>query len=285
MSEGDAALLLGETGGDLDLALMLVQRLTQGSPKVAVPGHPEVTRLQQAIDACSGSAFSVQELSASMAAFAASDVPQAVLKAQAAHHPLWQDSHRGLAQGDGLLLAIDRWIQFLRNDSASESIRYQRSQRSSAIAINLVSSATAAPRPDLRQLLLSESVCSSGVLDELAGSASRLGKTLEEWLINAGQIEGKAIKSLLERHYGMPSFNWSLHPFSPELVESFGLDEAQRCRLIPISRQVGRIVVGMLSPGDLAGLAVMRAHFAPDEVVPVLLRFADFEALLQFCGG
>jgi hypothetical protein len=256
---------LGETGGDLNLALMLVQRTLQSVPQNAASGHPAVAELQAAIDGCSGFASAVQDLAASVAAFEKGDIAQAVATAQAAHRPLWQASRH---QASPLLPAVDRWIQFLRGDSESESERYQKSQRAPTIAIQV------APPPDLRQFLLAEGAFTADQLDNIGG---------QESLINQGQIGGTSIKSLLERHFGMPAFSWSLHPWDPALVESFGLEASQRRGLVPISRQSGRVLVGMLDPADLTGLAEIRRHYAPAEVQPVILRRADFDTILQFC--
>ena len=295
LSESDAALLLGETGGDLNLAMMLVQRTMQVSQAKPQSTHPAVRELQKAIDACSGSAAAVQELASSMGAFAQGDVPRAVARAQAAHHPLWQASlphpPPPPSPGEGgpsphqpspLLTAIDRWIQFLRGDTESESLRYQRSQRAPAIALNVAAPPAAAPSSsppaDLRDFLLAERVCSPAHLEALSRT-----RDLEDLLINQGHIEGRSIVALLERYYGMPYFSWCLHPWDPTLVEAFGLEKAQRMGQAPVSRQSGRIVVGLLAPGNLQGLGGMRRHFAPSEILPVILRRTDLEAMLQFC--
>lgn len=113
--------------------------------------------------------------------------------------------------------------------------------------------------------LISESQLTSALEDQKK-TRRKLGRTL----IDLGYIEESQLLRLLSQQLKIPYLDLRQHPIVPEIFHTLPEIHARRFRAIALSKQDGKILVGMADPTDI---------YAYDELQKVLKSPIDIAAI------
>jgi general secretion pathway protein E len=103
------------------------------------------------------------------------------------------------------------------------------------------------------------------VQDRLTELLSKNGERFEETLLKSKLLSDEEVLGILSEFYGIPYIvSISEKDIDTELVKLLPISFAKKCRLIPLKKENGRVMVALAPPLDLYVLDEVRSLFACD---------------------
>ncbi|WP_163329456.1 GspE/PulE family protein [Desulfurobacterium thermolithotrophum] len=104
----------------------------------------------------------------------------------------------------------------------------------------------------------------------------RTGELLGETLLRLGFITEEQLMNALSEQKGIERVELSSYLIDPEVIKLIPKKLAEKYKIIPIAKEDGALVVGMVNPFDLEAIDVI-SRFAGMRVKPVAIKEKEFE--------
>lgn len=139
-------------------------------------------------------------------------------------------------------------------------------------------------RPKLGQMLVKDGLLSSEQITHNMAAAEAAGMRLGQYLCSKGLIREEQLVDTLSRQLGVQRYDPERYPVNMEMSALLPIDLAQRHRMVPLGRQNGSVVLGMIDPTDIDALDTVE-QLTRCEVLPIICTDREINQLTNSLYG